>query len=73
MLAALVPGHFGQQGLASHGNGTCVHLGVVGHANDCSVYETRAYSCRALEPGSAQCLAYRRGSGLHEPIAKRVP
>jgi hypothetical protein len=60
ILSGLVPGHFGQQGFPSHPNGTCLHLGVIGQANDCSIYETRGESCRALEPGSAQCLTYRR-------------
>jgi uncharacterized protein len=64
ILDALVPGHFGQQGLATHPNGTCVHLGTPGHPNDCSIYETRGWACHALEPGSQQCLMYRRLAGV---------
>jgi hypothetical protein len=60
ILASLVPGHFSQQGFATHANGTCVHLGTRARTNDCSIYATRGESCRALEPGSAQCLTYRR-------------
>jgi Fe-S-cluster containining protein len=59
VLEALVPGHFGQLGVLAHPNGTCVFLGTPGQPNDCSIYETRGESCRALEPGSAQCLTYR--------------
>jgi hypothetical protein len=64
ILAGLVPGHFGQKGLGARPDGACIHLGTPGHPNDCSVYETRASSCHALEVGSPQCLAYIR-------IAKR--
>jgi Fe-S-cluster containining protein len=60
VLATLVPGHFSQQGFATHANGTCVHLGIEGRPHDCSIYSTRGESCRALEPGSSQCLTYRR-------------
>ena len=60
ILASLVPGHFSQQGFATHDNGTCVHLGLDRRPNDCSIDETRGEACRALEPGSAQCLSYRR-------------
>jgi Fe-S-cluster containining protein len=60
ILASLVPGHFSQMGFATHADGTCVHLGLEGRPNACSIYETRGESCRALVPGSAQCLTYRR-------------
>ena len=60
ILDGLVPGHFGQMGFPTHPNGTCLHLGTPESVNDCSIYETRGWSCRALEPGSAQCLTYRR-------------
>lgn len=60
LIDGLVPGHFGLQGLPARPNGACEHLGVPGQPNDCSIYETRSESCRALEPGSPQCLAYRR-------------
>jgi len=61
ILESLVPGHFGQEGMGAHPNGTCLFLGTEGSPNDCSIYETRGESCRALEAGSPQCLAYRRG------------
>src|SRR5687768_4011786 len=60
ILKSLVPGHFGQEGFATHPNGTCVHLGIPGRPNDCSIYDTRGECCRALVPGSRQCLTYRR-------------
>lgn len=60
ILDSLVPGHFGQQGFGTHPNGTCLHLGVEGRPNDCSVYDTRGEACHALVPGSRQCLSYRR-------------
>ncbi|NUP11099.1 MAG: hypothetical protein HOW73_34065 [Polyangiaceae bacterium] len=60
ILDSLVPGHFSQQGFATHANGTCVHLGITGNAHACSIYETRGEACRALVPGSRQCLTYRR-------------
>jgi Fe-S-cluster containining protein len=64
ILDQLVPGHFGQMGLGTHPNGTCLHLGTPENPNDCSVYETRGESCHALEPGSSQCLAFRRCAGI---------
>jgi Fe-S-cluster containining protein len=60
ILSQLVPGHFSQQGFAAHPDGACVHLGMPGDPHSCSIYETRAESCHALEVGSAQCLDYRR-------------
>jgi Fe-S-cluster containining protein len=59
ILGALVPGHFGLQAFASDANGTCVHHGTDGGANDCAIYETRAASCHMLVPGSRECLAAR--------------
>ena len=64
IVASLVPGHFSQLGLPTHVNGTCVYLGLSGQPHHCSIYETRGWSCRALEPGSAQCLTYRRLAGV---------
>lgn len=64
ILSRLVPGHFSQQGFAAHPDGACVHLGMPGDPHSCSIYETRAESCRALEVGSAQCRSYRRERGL---------
>jgi Fe-S-cluster containining protein len=60
ILAGFVPGHFGQQGFRARADGACIHLGSRDQPNDCSIYETRAESCRSLERGSAQCLAYAR-------------
>jgi hypothetical protein len=60
ILASLVPGHFSQMGFATHPDGTCVFLGTAHSENACSIYETRGWSCHALEPGSPQCLTYRR-------------
>lgn len=60
ILDSLVPGHFGQQGFGTHPNGTCVHLGLTGRPNDCSIYSTRGDACHALIPGTRQCLSYRR-------------
>lgn len=59
---SLVPGHFGMPGLPALADGTCVHLGAPTGARDCSIYELRPESCRLLEPGSAQCLSYRRAA-----------
>jgi Fe-S-cluster containining protein len=60
VLASLVPGHFSQMGFGTHPDGTCVHLGTPEHPNACSIYATRGWACHALEPGSPQCLTYRR-------------
>lgn len=60
ILDSLVPGHFGQEGLGTHPNGTCVHLGTSDRPNDCSIYPTRGECCHALVAGSRQCLMYRR-------------
>ncbi len=60
ILGSLVPGHFGCMGFATHGDGTCVHLGTPARPNDCSIYPTRGEACHALVPGTAQCLTYRR-------------
>ena len=65
ILSHLVPGHFGEQGFAADAQGRCVHLGtgdptVDPHARDCQIYADRGYSCRALQPGTWQCLSYRR-------------
>ncbi|MEZ4222166.1 MAG: YkgJ family cysteine cluster protein [Polyangiaceae bacterium] len=62
--ATLMPGHFSMQGLPALEDGSCTHLGTSEHALDCSIYELRPESCRALEPGSQQCLDYRRTAGI---------
>jgi Fe-S-cluster containining protein len=64
ILDGLVEGHFSQLAFPTTPAGACVHQGTAGHANDCSIYETRGESCRAVEPGSAECLSYRRIAGL---------
>jgi Fe-S-cluster containining protein len=60
ILDRLVPGHFSQLGLPTHANGTCIYLGQPGLPHHCQIYETRGESCRALEPGSPQCLTFRK-------------
>ena len=65
-LAALVPGHFGERALAATAGGACVHLGTAESPHDCSLYETRPESCRLLEAGSAECLAYVRDAASAE-------
>jgi Fe-S-cluster containining protein len=60
ILDALVPGHFGQSAFAARSDGTCAHLGIDGRPGDCAIYATRGQACRAVQPGDAQCLAYRR-------------
>ena len=61
--SALVAGHFGELAFPAQPDGSCSHLGTAENPNDCSIYETRGAACRALEPGSPQCLAYRRTDG----------
>jgi Fe-S-cluster containining protein len=60
VLDALVPGHFGELAFPAKSDGSCRHLGTPSSPNDCAIYETRAASCHAVEPGGAECLAYRR-------------
>jgi Fe-S-cluster containining protein len=62
--AALVDGHFGERGFAATQAGACVHLGVPGRPNDCSIYLERADTCRDFEAGSRQCLEFRREAGI---------
>lgn len=64
ILTRLVPGHFSQQGLPTHENGTCIYLAQSDGRVACTIYETRGWACHALEPGSPQCHAYRRAEGL---------
>jgi len=63
-VAALVPGHFGDRAFPARADGRCAHLGTAARPNDCAIYDERATSCRLVEAGSAQCLAYRRAQGL---------
>lgn len=60
----LVPGHFGELAFAARADGSCVHLGVPGQPNACSIYADRASTCRDFEPGSWQCLEFRREAGI---------
>lgn len=64
LIESLVPGHFGEQAFPCTEEGACVHLGTAAQTNACSIYETRGWTCHALEPGSSQCKAYRRERGL---------
>lgn len=61
---ALVPGHFGEMAFPYTPEGACVHLGAPSGENDCSIYATRGTTCRDFEPGSRQCLSYRREAGM---------
>jgi len=64
VVAGLVPGHFGELAFPARTDGRCAHLGTAANPNDCDIYEDRATSCRSVEAGGAQCLAYRRALGL---------
>ncbi len=63
LVAALVPGHFGEMAFASREDGACVHLGLPDNPNGCSIYEIRGTTCREFEAGSWQCLEFRRRAG----------
>jgi Fe-S-cluster containining protein len=65
LIAALVPGHFGEQAFATTAEGACVHLGTADNPHDCSIYEIRGTTCREFEAGSWQCLEFRREAGLN--------
>jgi Fe-S-cluster containining protein len=67
ILEGLVEGHFGQLAFPKSPAGGCAHQGTAGHPNDCSIYETRGESCRAVEPGGRECLMYRRIAGFPAP------
>jgi len=60
ILGQLVPGHFSQLGFAARPNGQCIHQGTAHNPNDCSIYETRAEPCKAVEAGSQECRMQRR-------------
>ncbi|HYO95518.1 MAG TPA: YkgJ family cysteine cluster protein [Polyangiaceae bacterium] len=64
ILEQLAPGHFGQEAFAMGPRGCCVHLGMPGAPNDCSIYETRAEVCREYEAGGWQCLEARKERGI---------
>jgi Fe-S-cluster containining protein len=64
LVDQLVEGHFGLRAFANGPRGACVHLGVPGAPNDCSIYRVRATVCRTFPPGSAQCREARRDGKL---------
>ena len=64
VLDQLVDGHFGEMAFSSAAEGHCVHLGTEVSPHLCAIYETRGETCHRLEPGSRQCLSYRRDAGL---------
>lgn len=67
ILDALTPGHFSQLAFPMAADHGCVHLGR-GQDKSCSIYETRAESCRSLQIGDRQCHEARRERGL-PPLA----
>jgi Fe-S-cluster containining protein len=62
----LVEGHFSEMAFPSRDDGSCVHLGVTGQPNACSIYADRGTTCREFEKGSRQCLEFRREAGIGE-------
>ena len=56
----LQPGHFGEPAFMTRSDGSCVHLGTDESPNACAIYELRGATCRDFEPGSPQCLEFRR-------------
>jgi Fe-S-cluster containining protein len=64
LVDGLVPGHFSELAFASRDDGSCIHLGTEHGSNDCAIYPDRASTCRDFEPGSWQCLEFRRDAGL---------
>ncbi len=67
LVAGLVPGHFSEMAFASRADGACVHLGTPENPNACSIYADRGTTCREFQPGSRQCLEYRRERGIPSP------
>jgi Fe-S-cluster containining protein len=69
IVDGLVPGHFSQEAFPVKPDGSCIHLGIAATdgseamPNHCSIYATRAEPCRIVEPGSDECLHYRRRAG----------
>lgn len=64
LVAATQPGHFGLVGFATHGDGSCVHLGTATSDNACQIYEIRGTTCREFERGSPQCYEFRSDFGV---------
>lgn len=69
LCEAIQPGHFGEMAFATRDDGSCVHLGTPENPNACSIYEVRGTTCREFEPGSRQCLEFRRDFGI-EPARR---
>jgi Fe-S-cluster containining protein len=67
IVEELTSGHFGCQAFAMNEQGACVHLGLPGAPNDCSIHDIRALVCREFQPGSWQCLEFRRDRGIDPP------
>ena len=64
LVEGLVEGHFSEMAFPSRSDGACLHLGVPGESNACSIYEIRGTTCREFEKGSRQCHEFRRDAGL---------
>lgn len=64
LVELLVPGHFGLRAFPNGPNGACIHLGLPGAPNDCSIHAVRANVCRTFQPGLSQCLEARRDGRL---------
>lgn len=58
VVLARQPGHFGLDGFATRGDGSCVHLGTPASPNACRIYEIRGTTCHEFERGSWQCLEF---------------
>jgi Fe-S-cluster containining protein len=69
LIEKLTEGHFGLRAFAMTAAGACVHLGLPGAPNDCSVHEHRATVCREFRAGCRQCREFRRERGLPATIA----
>jgi Fe-S-cluster containining protein len=71
ILEQLEPGHFSQMAFRMGSHGACVHHGTAAEPHACSIYAERGDTCRELEPGSWQCLEFRRDRGVDPPRARR--
>jgi Fe-S-cluster containining protein len=60
LIDSLTDGHFGEMAFAIGPNGACIHLGLPGAPNDCSIHAHRASVCRSFRPGSPQCQEFIR-------------
>ena len=64
LIEQLTDGHFGMRAFAMSPEGACVHLGLPGAPNDCSIHPIRATVCREFRAGCRQCKEFRRNRGL---------